>query len=55
MVDELQGDASKARERLGWIPKVGFDELVEMMVEADLRLAEAESRSGLHAHRSREA
>jgi GDPmannose 4,6-dehydratase len=35
-VDVLIGDASKARERLGWRPKVSFTELVEMMVDADL-------------------
>lgn len=35
-VDRLVGDASKAREVLGWKPKVGFEELVAMMVEADL-------------------
>jgi len=35
-VDELVGDASKAREILGWKPRVGFDELVAMMVDADL-------------------
>ena len=35
-VDVLVGDASKAREVLGWVPKVGFAELVEMMVDADL-------------------
>jgi hypothetical protein len=33
---------------------VSFTELVKMMVDSDLRLAEAEQRSGLHAHRSRE-
>jgi GDPmannose 4,6-dehydratase len=32
----LVGDASKAREQLGWRPVVGFDELVAMMVQADL-------------------
>ena len=53
-VDALQGDASKARDALGWTPKVGFRELVKMMVDSDLLLAEAEERSGLHAHRSRE-
>ena len=53
-VDELLGDASKVRDRLGWRPTVDFRELVKMMVESDLRLAEAEKRSGLHAHRSRE-
>ena len=35
-VDRLIGDASKARAILGWEPKVGFEELVQMMVEADL-------------------
>lgn len=38
-VDQLQGDASKARRELGWEPKVGFDELVAMMVDADMKLA----------------
>jgi GDPmannose 4,6-dehydratase len=35
-VDALVGDASKARDVLGWRPRVSFPELVEMMVEADL-------------------
>jgi GDPmannose 4,6-dehydratase len=35
-VDELHGDASKAREKLGWEPKVRFKELVELMVDADV-------------------
>jgi GDPmannose 4,6-dehydratase len=35
------GDASKAREVLGWVPQVGFEELVERMVRADLRALEA--------------
>jgi GDPmannose 4,6-dehydratase len=35
-VDLLVGDASRARERLGWKPRVGFVELVKMMVTADL-------------------
>jgi GDPmannose 4,6-dehydratase len=35
-VDSLVGDASKARRVLGWAPRVGFVELVEMMVRADL-------------------
>jgi GDPmannose 4,6-dehydratase len=41
-VDHLCGDARKAREELGWTPKVGFVELVRMMVEADLELARQE-------------
>ncbi len=35
-VDLLIGDASKAREKLGWKPKTSFAELVKMMAEADL-------------------
>jgi len=35
-VDMLVGDSSKAREVLGWKPRVGFEELVQMMVESDL-------------------
>lgn len=37
-VDLLLGDPSKARRELGWEPKVGFEELVRMMVDSDLRL-----------------
>lgn len=42
-VDLLLGDASKARERLGWEPRVTFRELVRMMVDADMKLAEREA------------
>jgi GDPmannose 4,6-dehydratase len=35
-VNQLVGDATKAREKLGWEPSVTFEELVEMMVETDL-------------------
>jgi GDPmannose 4,6-dehydratase len=41
-VDMLLGDASKARRELGWKPRVQFPELVAMMVEADIELAERE-------------
>ncbi len=41
-VDELQGDAGKAREILGWEPTVSFDELVRMMVDHDWKLAKEE-------------
>ncbi len=41
-VDALQGDPSKAREKLGWQAKTSFDELVDMMVESDLELAKQE-------------
>jgi GDPmannose 4,6-dehydratase len=42
-VDFLQGDAAKARRLLGWAPKVGFQQLVAMMVEHDLELARQEA------------
>jgi GDPmannose 4,6-dehydratase len=35
-VDLLLGDATKAREKLGWRPRVGFTELIQMMVESDV-------------------
>lgn len=40
-VDLLIGDPTKARDRLGWAPKVTFDGLVEMMVEADIKAIDA--------------
>jgi len=43
-VDLLIGDASKARGVLGWQPKVKFHDLVSMMVNADLELAQRELR-----------
>jgi len=41
-VDCLLGDASKARKALGWEPKVRFDQLIEMMIGADMELAKRE-------------
>lgn len=41
-VDLLQGDASKARDLLGWEPVVDFATLARMMVDADMRLAQQE-------------
>jgi GDPmannose 4,6-dehydratase len=37
-VDHLVGDSSKARERLGWEPNTSFEELIRLMVDADLEL-----------------
>jgi GDPmannose 4,6-dehydratase len=51
-VDFLHGDSTKARTVLGWEPKVGFKELVRIMVEHDLNLARQESAlrdAGYHA------
>lgn len=37
-VDLLVGDASKARSQLGWAPSISFEEMIELMVDADLRM-----------------
>ncbi len=37
-VDQLVGDSSKARDKLGWVPKTSFEELVHLMVDSDLEL-----------------
>jgi GDPmannose 4,6-dehydratase len=42
-VDVLIGDASKAKKVLNWEPSVSFEELVKIMVEADLRIEEKTS------------
>jgi GDPmannose 4,6-dehydratase len=47
-VDLLLGDPSKAKRDLGWTPKVSFDELVKMMVQADLELAREEQAVSEH-------
>ncbi len=41
-VDLLQGDAAKARKRLGWKPRVTFSQLVRMMVDADMAYVKKE-------------
>jgi len=41
-VDLLLGDPTKAREKLGWQPSVSFPELVKMMVQEDLKMAECD-------------
>ena len=45
-VDFLLGDPSKAAEKLGWTPKTRFGELIRIMMESDLELAERERRAG---------
>jgi GDPmannose 4,6-dehydratase len=37
-VEHLIGDATKAREKLGWEPRTSFEEMIRMMVDADLEL-----------------
>jgi len=50
--DDLLGDASRIREQLGWEPTVGFDELVEIMVRADIDelQAQLEGRVTRYSH-----
>ena len=49
-VETLLGDASKAREKLGWIPRTSFDELVHEMIEADLESAERDALVRQHGY-----
>jgi GDPmannose 4,6-dehydratase len=46
-VDVLQADASKARRQLGWEPEVNFEELVRLMVDADLALLRRSRRKSI--------
>lgn len=50
-VDYLLGDPSKARDQLGWRPKVTFEELVRLMVEHDLDLAKQEQTLASAGHK----
>lgn len=43
-VNILMGDASKARKKLGWQPKVSFEQLIDLMIVSDLELAKRESK-----------
>ncbi|MFQ5718252.1 MAG: GDP-mannose 4,6-dehydratase [Acidobacteriota bacterium] len=43
-VDHLIGDASRAREELGWAPSIGFEEMVCRMVDADMKRLEGRRR-----------
>jgi len=45
-LERLVGDATKAKEKLGWNPKVKFPELVKMMVDSDLKLLNKQIQSG---------
>jgi GDPmannose 4,6-dehydratase len=56
-VDTLLGDATKARTKLGWRARVGFDELVAEMVDSDLKIAERDAlvaREGYRVYRHHE-
>ncbi|MDP1998391.1 MAG: GDP-mannose 4,6-dehydratase [Rhodoferax sp.] len=49
-VETLLGDASKARERLGWTPKISFQELVSEMVQEDFKTAQRDELMKRHGY-----
>lgn len=49
-VETLLGDASKAREKLGWVPQIDFAELVKEMVREDLKSAERDELVKKHGY-----
>jgi GDPmannose 4,6-dehydratase len=51
-VDTLLGDPSKAKAKLGWVPRVKFGELVAEMVREDLRSAERDELIKSHGHKA---
>lgn len=52
-VETLLGDPAKAKEKLGWIPKISFEQLVEEMIAEDLKIAERDDmvqKAGYRIH-----
>jgi GDPmannose 4,6-dehydratase len=49
-VETLLGDPTKAKEKLGWTPKITFDELVAEMVREDLKAAERDELVKKHGY-----
>ncbi len=50
-VETLLGDPPKAKAKLGWTPKIGFDELVAEMVREDMKAAERDDLMKRHGYR----
>ena len=53
-VDTLLGDPSKAKEKLGWVPRTSFEEMVQEMIEKDINIAERDAlceREGFRTNR----
>ena len=51
-VDTLQGDPTKAKESLGWEPKITFDQLVQEMMDHDLQLAKRDALVKDHGYKA---
>jgi GDPmannose 4,6-dehydratase len=51
-VETLLGDATKARQKLGWVPKITFQELVSDMVRADLNSARRDELIKVHGFKA---
>jgi GDPmannose 4,6-dehydratase len=51
-VDTLLGDPSKAKEKLGWTPKITFEKLVTEMVNEDLKIAKRDKLIKQHGYKS---
>jgi GDPmannose 4,6-dehydratase len=51
-VETLLGDASKARQKLNWIPKISFETLVQEMAEEDLDLAQRDNHCEQHGFKT---
>ena len=51
-VGTLLGDAAKAKEKLGWEPKITFKELVAEMVQEDLKSAERDALIKKHGYKA---
>jgi len=51
-VETLLGDPTKAKAKLGWVPKISFDELVAEMVREDLKSAERDELIKKHGYKA---
>ena len=50
-VETLLGDASKAKRKLGWVPRISFSELVKEMMQEDIKAAERDQLMRRHGHK----
>jgi GDPmannose 4,6-dehydratase len=51
-VETLLGDPAKAKTKLGWVPRISFDELVTEMVREDLKSAERDELIKKHGYKA---